>query len=224
MTQDDIDLSQYYPDITFGDGVQICGVKNTSIGKGSCIGDNVWINVCNRDDKINMKIGKCVLIGRRGVINTGGFLEIGDYTILGPNVYVGDADHVYTNITIPILTAGATMNRSVIIEENCWLAMNSVVSGNLAIGRGSVVGANTVVNRSVPPFSVIVGNPGKIVKMYDPCENNWVSIKSEVDQERVIANREKVGIPDRKEYLEILSKTNFTEITPIVAGRQQHIL
>jgi acetyltransferase-like isoleucine patch superfamily enzyme len=219
-----IRLENYYPDVAFGDGVQICGIRNTAIGAGSCVGDGVWINVCNRDANINMRIGKCVLIGRRGVINTSGFLEIGNYCIFGPNVYVGDADHIYTNIYVPILTAGATENRSAVIEENCWLAMNSVVSGNLVVGRGSVVGANTVVNKSVPPFSVVVGNPSKIVKMFDPLENQWVSIKSEADREKVLANRDKSGLVSRQEYREILSKANYDKISPIVAGRQQHIL
>ena len=42
------------------------------------------------------------------------------------------------------------------------------------IGRGSVVGANSVVSRSVPPFSVVSGNPAKVVKQYDPVKKAWV--------------------------------------------------
>ena len=46
--------------------------------------------------------------------------------------------------------------------------------GELVIGRGSVVGANSVVSRSVPAYSVVAGNPAKIVKQYDQDKKVWV--------------------------------------------------
>lgn len=218
-------LTDYFPDVSFGSDVQVCGIKNISIGKGSCVGDGVWLNVCVRDEKVRMKIGICVLIGRRDVISTGGYLEIGDYVLMGPNVYVGDVDHDYSNnIKVPVAAGGITGGRSVVIEENCWLAMNSIISGNLTVGRGSVVGANAVVTHNVPPFSVVAGNPAFIVKMYDPSLKQWVRARTEDERTKVLKNRKKYPLPSRAEYRAILRKHEIDRIDPVVAGREQHIL
>jgi acetyltransferase-like isoleucine patch superfamily enzyme len=219
------DLAQYFPHAFCGKNVQVCGIRNVSIGAGSCIGDDTWLNVCLRDDKVRLKIGRCVLVGRRNVISTGGQLEIGDYCISAPNVYVGDVNHAYQNdIFKPILLRGTTDCHSLVIEESCWLAMNSVVTGNLTVGRGSVIGANTVVTRDVPPFSVVAGNPGKVIKMFDPTTKCWVATKTEEDFKKILENREKTGIPSREEYRQILASYKFERVDPIVAGGAAHIV
>lgn len=223
MRKSKINLVKTFPGVAFGWGVQVCGVSNVMIGCGSCIADDVWLNVCQRDDKKRLRIGRCVLIGRRGMINSGGRLEIGDFTVLGPNVYVGNADHVYTDLELPLLMQGATLNRSVVVEENCWLAMNSVISGQLTVGRGSVVGANAVVIGDVPPFSVMVGNPAQVVKMYDPLKKAWVSIRNKADKKVVRRNRERYPLPDRVAYRTRLWAKGFRQVSSIVAGREWHL-
>ncbi len=91
-------IENLYPNVSFGFGVQVIGARNLQIGEGSCVGDNTWLNVCIRDEKVRMKIGRCVLIGRQSVISTGGFLEIADYCVLAPRVYVSDANHIFDDI------------------------------------------------------------------------------------------------------------------------------
>src|SRR5512140_1804472 len=128
--QTEEELNRWFSNVTFGFFVQVIGMRNVQIGEGSCIGDSVWLNVCIRDEKVRMKIGKCVLVGRQSMISTGGYLEIGDHCVLAPRVYVSDADHVFTDIYQPILQQGATLGRSIIVEENCWIGINVVVTGN----------------------------------------------------------------------------------------------
>lgn len=220
----DCDLTQQFPKVSFGEKVQLFGVKSISIGPGSCIGDDVWLNDCVRDGETRLKLGKCVLIGRRSIVSSAGYLEIGDHTITGPNVYVSNVDHDYRNINVPIYLNEITSGRNLVVEENCWLAFNSVVAGNVTVGRGSVVGANTVVVKDVPPFSVVVGNIGRIVKMFDPSVKKWVSIKNDGDKQRVLENREKIGVPSRSEYKAILDKTEPYEVDVVTAGGGKHIL
>jgi acetyltransferase-like isoleucine patch superfamily enzyme/SAM-dependent methyltransferase len=213
-------LEGRFPGVSFGAMIQLLGMKNIAIGTGSCVGDSSWLNVCIRDDRIRLKIGVCVLIGRQAVISTGGNLEIGDYCVFAPRVYISDADHIYTDIMQPILQQGATLNRTVVVEENCWLGINTVISGNLTVGRGSVIGANAVVTRDIPPFSVVVGNPAQIVKMYSPRTRSWERTHSEEDIQRILEERRLIGIPTREEYQHIL-RTNavISRLDPILTGR-----
>lgn len=219
-----IDLGKHFSNVSFGTMVQVIGLRNVRIAQGSCIGDNVWLNVCIRDDKMRMKIGKCVLVGRQSMISTGGFLEIGDFCVLAPRVYVSDADHIFADIYQPILQQGATFGRSIIIEENCWLGINAVVTGNLTIGHCSIIAANAVVTKDVLPFSIMAGVPAKIIKMYNPETKNWEQINDEADVEKILKIRETIGMPNREEYKNILDKNaRFRHIDPIVAGKGMHI-
>jgi len=209
-----------YPQVTMGTGVQIIGVRNVEIGAGSCVGDFAWLNICVRDDKVRLRIGRSVLIGRQSMVSTGGYLEIGDYCLFGPRVTVVDADHGFEDITRPYGEQTPTLGRSIIVEENCWLAVGAVVAGHLTVGRGSVVGANAVVTQDVPPFSVVVGHPARIVKMYDPVTRRWEPAKTEAEQQRILENRGRVALPDRQQYRALLRQNaRAPEIVPIVAGR-----
>lgn len=214
------DLNDFFPQVTFGNTVQIIGLKNVSIGEGSCIADDVWLNICVRDEKVRLKIGKCVLVGRQSMISTGGGLEVGDYCLLAPRVYISDADHVFNDINQPIIQQGATLSRSVIVEENCWLGINTVITGNLTVGRGSIVAANAVVKQDIPPFCVVAGNPAQIIKMYNPKTQKWERAKSQDEQSHIFKCREEIGIPTRTEYQQILARNSrLKNIEPLVAGR-----
>lgn len=218
------DLHRLFPSVSFGEAVQILGLKNVRIGEGSCVGDGSWLNVCTRDDQVRMTIGKCVLIGRHSMISTGGRLSIGDYCLFAPRVYVSDADHTYADISRPIMEQVPTLNRELVVEENCWFGINTVVSGSINVGRGSVVAANSVVLQDVPPFSVVAGSPARIIKMYNSQNNKWEKATSYGECQRIMALREIHPIPARDQYREVLLKNaEMKSIVPVLSGRGQCI-
>jgi acetyltransferase-like isoleucine patch superfamily enzyme len=143
------------------------------------LGREVWLNVpdlsvCNEPAII---IEDGCAIGRRSVISAKNQIHIMRNTIFGPGVLVMDHNHSFDDVTVPIACQPMTAGGTIRIEEGCWIGFGAVVMcsrGELVIGRNSVVGANSVVSRSVPPYSVVAGNPGKIVKQYDPESKMWV--------------------------------------------------
>ena len=89
-------------------------------------------------------------------------VEIQDYVLVAPRVFITDSDHV--------ISAGERTTKCrefksapVVIEHDCWLGVNAVILKGVRIGHHSVIGANAVVTKSVPPFSTVVGVPGRIV-------------------------------------------------------------
>ena len=73
-----------------------------------------------------------------------------------------DHNHEFSDVLQPITAQGVTPGGKIRIEKNCWLGYGAVVlcgSGQVTIGRNSVIGANCVVTRSIPPYSIMAGNP-----------------------------------------------------------------
>ncbi|MCB2109142.1 MAG: glycosyltransferase [Rhodobacteraceae bacterium] len=221
----DRNLERAFPGIPFGKDVQCVGIDSIRIGRGSAIGDGSWLNVCIRDRQPRMVIGDYVLVGRRAVLSSGTYLEIGSHTIFGPNVYVSSAEHEYEgNHLKPILMCGIRDHGGLVVEENCWLGMNAVVSGQLTVGRGSVVGANSVLRQSIPPFSIAVGSPARVVRMWNPKTDAWEPVRDDADRARIEQARAEVPIPSRAELKQRLDAANGGQpLHPVVAGLGLHL-
>lgn len=104
-------------------------------------------------------------IGERCRISIANSLEIGKKVLLSPNVYITDCDHEYRNVDIPVIDQGIVQkNQKVSIGNGSYIGINSVIVGNVTIGKHCVVGANSVVTKDVPDYCVVVGSPARIIK------------------------------------------------------------
>jgi acetyltransferase-like isoleucine patch superfamily enzyme len=113
---------------------------------------------------------------RRGMISARNRIHIMKESIFGFSVRITDHGLEDQTNGVAIGTrerAGGTIR----IEDECWIGFGAVIvceEGELVIGRHSVVGANCVITRSIPPYSVVAGDPARIVKQYDFAKNKWV--------------------------------------------------
>jgi len=65
--------------------------------------------------------------------------------------------------------AGPMSNpRPVVVEDNVWVGFDSVILPGVTLGHGSIIGSKTVVERDVPPYAIVAGNPGRIIRRLDP--------------------------------------------------------
>jgi hypothetical protein len=92
-----------------------------------------------------------------------GVVSLGDHVRIGPNCSLLGADHEYRDRETPIHMQPMT-NPGLKIGDDVWIGANCVVLPGIEIGRGCVVGAGSVVTRSLPPYSVAVGNPARVIK------------------------------------------------------------
>lgn len=116
-------------------------------------------------------------IHRRSQISARNCIHIERNVIMGPSALIMDHNHAYEDFTRPIKEQGITTGGTIRIEQGCWIGRGAAIvcnQGELVLGRNSVVAANALVTRSFPPHSVLVGNPARLVRQYDPAKGIWV--------------------------------------------------
>jgi acetyltransferase-like isoleucine patch superfamily enzyme len=91
-------------------------------------------------------------------------VEIRDYVLIAPRVFITDSDHIVDENAEKEGQWHRFTSAPVVIEENCWLGVNCVILKGIRIGHHSTVGANAVVTRDVPPCSVVAGIPAKVLR------------------------------------------------------------
>lgn len=85
--------------------------------------------------------------------------------VIGKGVIIGKRCTIYQNVTIGTKdTKNYNASKYPVIEDDVTIFANSVVFGGITIGKGAVIGTGSVVFKDVPEYSVVVGNPGKIIK------------------------------------------------------------
>lgn len=98
-------------------------------------------------------------------------MKIGEKVLLSPNVYITDCDHEYRNIDIPVIDQGIVQRgQKVSIGEGSYIGINTVIVGNVKIGKHCVIGANSVVTKDVPDYCVAVGSPARVIKTIEKKE------------------------------------------------------
>ena len=110
-----------------------------------------------------LTMGNNLNIGPNNYIGCSGKITIGNNVMLAPRVSIYAENHVFDHPEILIRDQGVE-KKEVIIEDDCWIAANSILLAGVTIGKGSVVAAGSVVTENVPPYSVVAGVPAKWIK------------------------------------------------------------
>lgn len=147
------------------------------IGNSVIIRKDAWLNVIyEASDGVNIAIGDNCLIGARNVISAKNYIHLENDVILATSVLIMDHNHAYEDIERPIRLQPATAGGRIRIEQGCWIGQGAAIvcdKGELVLGRNCVVAANALVTRSFPPYSVIVGNPARLGRQFDPVMKSW---------------------------------------------------
>lgn len=144
--------------------------REFSIGSNSTIEDFSVIN--NGMGPVN--IGNGVRIGLSNVVI--GPVTIGNHVIIAQNVVMSGLNHGYQDIGMPICKQPCSTSE-IKIEDECWIGANSVLTAGVTIGKHSIIAAGTIITKDVPPYSVVAGNPGKIIKQYNHDSKTWERVK-----------------------------------------------
>jgi len=141
------------------------GPRGIEIGEGTLVMANAILHVYNfrHLPHAGIVIGRNALIGEANVIRGQGGVTIGDNVYTAPLVQILAVEHVYDDPSRPISEQGI-MAEGIVIEDDAWIGAGAIITDGVRVGKGSVVGAGAVVTRDVPPHSVVMGVPARVVK------------------------------------------------------------
>ncbi len=144
------------------------------VGTGTYIGPGAWINIPSAEGRLSF--GNDTAIGGDLTISAAGLIEVGNGVLMSARVALLDSLHDYDSWLAPHFRDGTpprfswamTEPRPVRIGDGSWLGVGVVVLPGVTIGQGCIIGANAVVSKDVPDFSVAAGVPARVLRSTRP--------------------------------------------------------
>ena len=152
--------------------IDVMPFRNFVIGNKTIIEDYTCINNGMGD----VIIGNNCMIGIGNVLT--GPVTIGNNVITAQHVAISGLNHGYVDVNTPIRDQKCNV-AEVIIEDDCWIGTNVVITAGVTIGKHSVIAGGSVVTKNVPAFTIVGGNPAKIIRQYNPETDNWEKVSAE---------------------------------------------
>jgi len=149
-----------------------------SLGNSVNLKEYVWLIVATEDPtgEPTIVIDDNCHIGFGSVISAKNRIHLERDVLLAQMVIILDHNHAYEDITVPVIDQGITEGGTIRIGRGTWIGHGASIicsRGELTIGRNCVVAANSMVNRSVPDYSVVAGCPARIIRQYDLERRAW---------------------------------------------------
>ena len=148
--------------VRFGDNFTITGLSSIRIGNKSSFMSGGFLYSHNGgriEVGDNCSFNHNVMLGAA----EGGTIEIGDNVLIGPNVVLRASDHVFDDTSRPISSQGHR-GGSIIIDDDVWIVSNVVITKDVHIGKGVVVGAGSVVTHDLSSMTICAGVPAKLIR------------------------------------------------------------
>ena len=96
---------------------------------------------------------------------------------MAQNITVSGLNHLYEDVQRRPIHAQGVSTAPIVIEDNSWIGANVVVVAGVTIGKHAVIAAGSIVTKDIPPYSVAVGNPARVIKQFNFETNTWDQIK-----------------------------------------------
>lgn len=156
-----------------------------SIGKNVGIRDGVRLEVIPSSSRCSPRlvIEDDTNIEQNVHIVCHSYVHIGSKVSITGNCSIVDVTHPFTDVSSPVKIGSRIEDEDSFVEigEGAFIGMGSVILPNVRIGKHAVIGANSVVNRDVPDYSVAAGAPAIVLKQYDFKKEAWVRVSSDTN-------------------------------------------
>ena len=129
---------------------KFCG-KNVNVERRAIFG--IGVDIC---------IGNNSGIGINCLVPSD--ITIGEDVMMGPNCYIFSANHAFDSCDIPMIKQGHTDRKKTIIEDDVWIGRQVIFTPGRSVKKGSIIAAGCVLSKDFPEYSIIGGNPSRLLK------------------------------------------------------------
>lgn len=154
------DLARLGEGVVIEEGVRVFHPENVEIGDGVYIGHETMLKAYYKNRLI---IGERSWIGQCCFFHSAGGIHIGREVGIAPYVKILTSVHDEPERGTPIVRASLRFDE-VIVEDHADIGIGSILLPGVTIGRGAIIGAGSIVTRSVPAWSVAAGNPARVLR------------------------------------------------------------
>ncbi|MCK0122670.1 acyltransferase [Loktanella sp. F6476L] len=169
--------------VAFSRGIVLRCPSRLSVGDGTMIDDRVFFDIKSSEASLalgarnqimhavhfetgyegNITLGDDCFIGAFAILNGHGGIKIGNNVLIAGHCHIVAGNHRFEDPSVPI-TAQGIDSQGITIEDDVWLGAGVKVLDGITIGRGSIISAGAVVNRDVPPLSIMAGVPARFLR------------------------------------------------------------
>jgi acetyltransferase-like isoleucine patch superfamily enzyme len=139
----------------------LVGPDGIKVGDRVLIREYAWLNTKGRrsDGEPSLVIGSGTYIGRFVQISAWQQVVVEDNVLITDRVFISDADHNFGDRGTPIILQGDSFQGGVRLRSGCFIGIGAAILPGVTVGRNAVVGANSVVTKDVPDYTIVAGNP-----------------------------------------------------------------
>jgi acetyltransferase-like isoleucine patch superfamily enzyme len=171
--------------VTFGRNITIRHPHKIKIGDNCIIDENCVLDAKGEDPR-GIEIGNDCVLSRNNILSCkGGYIKLGDGTNIAQNslvhsekaveigkntlvasyvYFVGGGNHDFSRTDVPVIQQPSLSRGGIFIEDNCWFGAGVIVLDGSRIGRDCVIAAGAVVTSDLPPYSIAVGLPARVLR------------------------------------------------------------
>ncbi len=134
------------------------------IGPQTLLEPGVWITA---PGEARVRIGSGCFLNLGVMVASMNLVEIGDHCMFANGCFISDASHRFDDPDRPVPEQGFTTRGPTRIGDNVWCGAHVVITSGVTIGERCVIGANSVVTKDIPPFSIAAGSPAKVLRQIE---------------------------------------------------------
>lgn len=169
---------------------RIVNPQQITVGNECYIGPNSSLTACgpvgrpfaSQHFSGRIVIGDRVWVTQSLQIFAAALVEIESDVMIASNVFICDYQHGYETAEVPYKDQAFHPVKPIRIGAGSWIGQNVVIMPGVEIGRQAIVGANSVVTKSIPPASIAVGVPARVIRRYDAADGRWAAICESEEQ------------------------------------------
>jgi len=157
--------------------LRVIGAEYIEIEDKVFIREQIWLEAIKDMGEPSIQIKEGVYIGDFAHINACDSIVIEADVLIANHVFITDHNHNYENLDVPIRKQGISVINKVNIGKKSWLGEKVSIIG-ASVGRNCIIGANSVVTKDIPDYSIAVGSPARVIKKYCFETKKWVHVTS----------------------------------------------